>query len=131
KHFYSQFTPAEINQSTGLLMGSGPFKLERLDALSQWTPGRDVVLVRNENYWGPRPALERMRFKTVDDELARLTAYRNGEGDMMLPRSPQFARVPLEDPAWDEENHSLKWVNMRSGYGFIGWQCGPRNGKLT
>src|SRR5690606_29854281 len=38
KHYYSQFTPAQINQSTGLLMGSGPFKLERLDELNQWTP---------------------------------------------------------------------------------------------
>ena len=32
---------------------------------------------------------------------------------------------------WDEKAHSLKWLNMRSGYLFIGWQCGPRDGKLT
>lgn len=130
KHFYSRFTPSQINQSTGLLMGSGPFMLRNLNPNDQWTPGQDIVLVRNEQYWGPRPPLERMRFKTVNDELARLVAYRNREGDMILPSSPQFVQVTKE-PGWDDENHSLQWVNMRSGYSFIGWQCGPRNGRLT
>ncbi|VAX39903.1 Oligopeptide ABC transporter, periplasmic oligopeptide-binding protein OppA (TC 3.A.1.5.1), partial [hydrothermal vent metagenome] len=26
---------------------------------------------------------------------------------------------------------AMKWINMRSGYSFIAWQCGERNGKLT
>lgn len=130
KHFYSRFTPSQINQSTGLLMGSGPFRLRELDPSNQWTPGRDVVLVRNEQYWGPRPALAGMRFRSIQDELARLTAYRNGEGDMIMPSSPQFVAVTAES-GWNDRNYSLKWVNMRSGYSFIGWQTGPRNGRLT
>jgi peptide/nickel transport system substrate-binding protein len=130
KHFYSRFTPAQLNQSTGLLMGSGPYMLQGLNPNDQWTPGRDVELVRNEQYWGPRPPLDRMRFKSINDELARLVAYRNREADMIMPSSPQFDQVTKE-PTWGEVNHSLKWVNMRSGYGFIGWQCGPRKGRLT
>ena len=31
KAFYSRLQPSEINTGTGLLMGSGPYKLERLD----------------------------------------------------------------------------------------------------
>ena len=27
KKFYSQFTPKQINESTGLLLGSGPYRL--------------------------------------------------------------------------------------------------------
>lgn len=131
KHFYSQFTPSQINQSTGLLMGSGPMKLRDLDPQNQWTPGTDIVLVRNDQYWGPRPALAGMRFKSITDELARLTAYRNGEGDMILPTAPQFVKITSEEKDWDKSNHSLKWTNMRSGYSFIAWQCGERNGKLT
>jgi len=130
KHFYSKFTPAQINKSTGLLMGSGPFKLATLDPDNQWTPPNDVVLVRNEQYWGVNPPLAKLRFKVIKDELARLTAYRNGEADYTTPLAPQFVRA-IQEPDWDKNNQSLNWVNMRSGYSFIAWQCGPRNGKLT
>jgi peptide/nickel transport system substrate-binding protein len=131
-HFYSRsrFTPSQLNQATGLLMGSGPFALRDLDPNNQWTPGQDVVLVRNESYWGPRPPLDGFRFKAISDELARLVAYRNQEGHMITPSAPQFEQVTRE-PGWDENTHSLKWLNMRCGYGFIAWQAGERNGRLT
>ncbi|MFM1936143.1 MAG: hypothetical protein RI990_1102 [Planctomycetota bacterium] len=136
KHYFSKFEPGQINQATGLLMGSGQFRLERLpsgpDQLeTQWTPGQDVVLVRNEQYWGEKPALDRMRFKTIKDDLGRLVAYRNGEGSMMLPTSPQFNTVLRDEPGFEETSYALKWTNMRCGYSFIAWQCGPRNGKPT
>lgn len=128
KHFYSKLTPAQINQATGLLMGSGPFKLDNLDIDNQWAPGQDVVLVRNEQYWGPKPALGSLRFRTITEDIARLTEFRNGNASMIRPSSPQFKEVSRE-PGWDEKAYSLNWVNMRSGYAFIGWQCGLRNGK--
>ena len=130
KHFYEKFEPAQLNSSTGLLMGSGPFRLERLDPSAQWSPGQDIVLVRNENHWGPRSPLEKVRFKVVNDDLARLVAYTNGEGDQTLPTSPQFVSKTKE-PDWDKNNQSLSWINMRSGYSFIAWNQGPRNGKPT
>ena len=130
KHFYSKFEPAQVNAGTGLLMGSGPYRLERLDPSDQWSPGRDLVLVRNENYWGPRSPLDRLRFKVVQDDLARLVAYRNGEGDMIIPTSPQFVKTTKE-PGWSDGTHSLEWINMRSGYSFIAWNGGLRKGRQT
>ncbi len=130
KHFYDKFEPAQINSSTALLMGSGPFRLERLDPSAQWSPGQDVVLVRNENHWGPRSPLDKIRFKVVNDDLARLVAYTNGEGDQTLPTSPQYISKTKE-PDWSKENQSFSWINMRSGYSFIAWNQGPRNGKPT
>ena len=130
KHFYSQFEPSQINKSTGLLMGSGPYKLQALNPDRQWTPGEDIVLERNELYWGDKSPLARMRFKVVNDELARLTAYEAGEGDMMLPSSVQLLRKQ-GDPEWEREHQSPVWINMRSGYAFLAWQCGERNGELT
>ena len=128
KHFYSQFTPSQINQSTALSMGSGPFKIDNLDVDNQWAPGKDVVLVRNEQYWGPKPALESMRYKVIIEDIGRLTEFRNGNASMIPLTPPQFVNVSRED-GWDDFAYSLKWTNMRSGYAFIGWQCGPRNGK--
>jgi len=134
KHYYAKFEPSQINQGTGMTMGSGPFRLSKLpsgpeDLSNQWTPGEDVVLVRNEQYWSEKPALERLRFKSIKDDLGRLVAYRNGEGSMMLPTSPQYNKVLKEEQDFEKSNYALKWTNMRCGYSFIAWQCGPRSGK--
>jgi peptide/nickel transport system substrate-binding protein len=131
KHFYSRFTPSQINQSTGLVMGSGPFRLERLDPTNQWTPPNDIVLVRNENYWGEKPALARVRFKVVQDSLARMTTFTNGEADMVRPTAPQFD-LKRNDPEFTRRAQALEWYNVQGGWSFIAWQCGPRAGvRLT
>lgn len=130
KHFYSKFTPTQINQATALTMGSGPYKMENLNPEDQWTPGQEIVLVRNEQYWGAKPALEKLRFDVIQEDVAKLTSFTNGESDMITPSAPQFVEK-TEDSEWEVDAYSLKWVNMRSSYSFIGWQCGPRNGKLT
>lgn len=130
KHFYAKLQASQINSATGLLMGSGPFKLERLDPENQWAPGQDLVLVRNESYWGPRPPLERLRYKVVADSTSRLAAYQSNEGDMITPTSPQFVKKTKE-AGWDEKNQSLRWVNMRSGYSFISWNQGKNAGRQT
>ena len=136
KHYYSRFEPSQLNQSTGLLMGSGQYRMARLpsgpdDLESQWTTGQDIELERNERYWGEKPPIERLRYRVVKDEMARLVAYRNGEGSMMTPSSPQFNRVATEDPDFAKGSHMLRWTNMRGLNSFIAWQCGPRNGKAT
>ncbi len=119
---------ARFNQSSALLVGSGPFKLERMDPDNQWTPPSDIRLVRNELYWGPRPALDGLRFKAISDGLARLTAYTNGEGDMMRPSSEQYV-IKASDDSFTSEHDPHMWFNMRGGYSFIAWQCGPRNDR--
>jgi peptide/nickel transport system substrate-binding protein len=131
KHFYSRFSPTQINQSTGLLMGSGPFKLANLDPQNQWTPPNDIVLVRNEGYWGAKPALDSVRFKVVQDSLARLTTFSNGDADMARPTSQQFD-LKRNDPEFTQSNRAVDWYNMQGGWSFIAWQCGLRNrDKLT
>lgn len=130
KHIYSQYTPTQINESTGLVIGSGPFKLESFDINNQWKPGDTLRLVRNEAYWGRKPPLESLQFFSINDSLALLTAFTNKEGDMMRPRAKQFAEAQ-ESPNFAENFEALKWYNMRGGYSFIAWQCGPRNGRLT
>ncbi len=131
KHFYSKFEPGQINSSTGLVMGSGPFKVQSLDPDQEWKPGSDLVLVRNEQFWAAnRPPLDRIRFKVVNNDLSRLTAYEAGEVDMILPTSFQF-RDRQQRPEWKESTQMLEWFNLRSGWTVITWQCGPRNERLT
>ncbi len=130
KHIFAPLSAAQLNQGTGLLFGSGPFKLETFDIDHQWAPPEPVVLVRNEQYWGPKPPLEKIRFTALNDEQSRLIAYKTGEATMITPASQQFVAA-IKDPEWVAENQCPKWVNMRSSRSGIIWNCGPRQGKLT
>lgn len=130
KHIYSAVPPARLNQATGILVGSGPFKLRGFNVDRQWAPPDDIILERNELYWGPRPAVASLRYKAVSEEIARLNAFFAGESEIFTPSAPQFVGKQ-EDPRWLEIGTFLNWVNMRSGYSFIAWNCGDRKGKLT
>ncbi len=130
KHILSKLSPAQINQSTGLMVGSGPFKMKDFSIERQWTQPADVVLERNEQYWGPKPALAAIRIQAITEEIGRLNAFAKGDADMITPSAPQF-EAKKKEPEWAERANFLNWVNMRSGYSFIAWNCGERNGKLT
>jgi peptide/nickel transport system substrate-binding protein len=52
--------------------GTGPFLFK------SWRPGREVVLVRNPRYWGPKAKLDRLIFRTIPDRTARLRALEHG-----------------------------------------------------
>jgi peptide/nickel transport system substrate-binding protein len=55
--------------------GTGPFMFK------SWRPGRDVVLVRNRRYWGRKAKLDRLVFRPIVDNLARVRALRRGTID--------------------------------------------------
>lgn len=130
KHFYSKFSPAQLNQSTGLLMGSGPFKMRDLSADKQWSPPAIIALERNEQYWGPKAPLAAMKYQAINEEIARLNAFAGGDGDIITPSAAQFM-AKRDEEAWQKRANFLNWVNMRSGYSFIAWNCDKRNGKPT
>ncbi len=130
KHFYSKFSPAQLNQSTGLLMGSGPFKMRDLSADKQWSPPAIIALERNEQYWGPKAPLAAMKYQAINEEIARLNAFAGGDGDIITPSAAQFM-AKKDEEAWQKRANFLNWVNMRSGYSFIAWNCDKRNGKPT
>lgn len=130
KHVYAPWieSPTMFNQSTSLTVGSGPFKLAVVDPDNQWTPGTDLVLVRNEQYWGSRPPLDRYRISVIRDYATKLIAFNNGTGDMIRPNSEQFVDQ-RNDSQFLERADARIWYNMRGGYSFIAWQCGPRSGE--
>ncbi|MBL8746133.1 MAG: hypothetical protein JNK58_07235 [Phycisphaerae bacterium] len=132
-HFYKPFTPEQINASTALLMGSGPYRLETLNPDQQWKSDTPLLLVRNERYWAPTartPPIDRLRFISVPDNGTRLIELEAGRGDMMRSTPEQHASRSA-DPTFAERFDSLAWTNMRSGYTILAWNGGPRRGKPT
>lgn len=57
-------------------IGTGPYKFE------SWTPGQEVVLVKNDNYWGDKPKLDKVVFKTVPEDTTRLAMVETGEAQV-------------------------------------------------
>ncbi|MCA9288578.1 MAG: hypothetical protein KDA05_08335 [Phycisphaerales bacterium] len=130
QHLYQGLTPAQFNSATGYLAGSGPYRLESLDINNQWAPPEDIVLVRNENYWGVRQGPDVIRFRIIQNYTTSLTDFQNGGSHMMRATSEQF-REMSEDEGFVERNQMLAWSNMRGGYSFIVWNCAERNGRAT
>ena len=54
------------------VIGTGPFALE------SFTGGVELVLAANETYWGGRPALDRIVFRTIADDTVRFTDLTTG-----------------------------------------------------
>jgi peptide/nickel transport system substrate-binding protein len=59
-------------------VGSGPFRFvsAQLD--------KDVVIARNDQYWGRMPGLERVRFTVVPDTTTRALELRKGSADVAV-----------------------------------------------
>jgi peptide/nickel transport system substrate-binding protein len=81
-------TPAEVVNATfdafdsgKAAIGTGPYKLV------SFTPQEQVVLKRNDDYWGTKPDYDNVTIRTIADASAREAALRSGDVDL------------IEDPA--------------------------------
>lgn len=54
-------------------VGTGPFIFE------SWTPGQEIVMVKNEKYWGTKPKIDKVVFKTVPEDTTRVAMVETGE----------------------------------------------------
>jgi peptide/nickel transport system substrate-binding protein len=59
-------------------IGSGPFRLVRS------VPDSEVILERNNAYWGDHPKIERVRFNVVPDTTTRALELRKGSADVAM-----------------------------------------------
>lgn len=59
--------------------GSGPYVLE------EYAQGDHVSIVRNEDYWGEAPSIERVNFRVVPEAGSRIAALQTGEATAIYP----------------------------------------------
>jgi peptide/nickel transport system substrate-binding protein len=57
-------------------IGTGPFKFE------SWTKDVELDLVANDDYWGGRPALDRVVWRTIAEDTVRLSELQTGSIDV-------------------------------------------------
>lgn len=130
KHFYEPYlkTPQAFNESKGLLLGSGPYQMPDPKG---WTPDKgNVELVRNERYWGDvQPSYNRILWKIIQNDSARLTTYRNGEIDAYGARPNEYADLKQDSQMMGKSQH-FEYMPPVAGYSYIGWNQ-ERGGKPT
>ena len=70
-----------------LPIGSGPFRIVSNDGVDGYE------LVRNDDWWGPRPAIDRIVTVPINDSTARINALKSGEIDFAYQLPPSIARA--------------------------------------
>jgi ABC-type transport system substrate-binding protein len=65
-------------------VGTGPFKFV------EWIHGDHLTMVRNDEYWGGKPRLDKIIVKTVKEDSARVMMLLSGDAQLIV-------RIPSED----------------------------------
>ncbi len=60
-------------------IGTGPFKLV------EWVKDDHATLEANPDYWGGKPKLDRVTFKSIPQAATRSAAVRTGQADVVFP----------------------------------------------
>ncbi len=89
--------------------GTGPFVFE------SWNPGQEIVLKKNEKYWGAEPKVDNVVFKVVPEEATRVSMLEAGEAQIAEPLS-----VPMMDTVKASKN-SVVYRSEGFGTEYIGF----------
>lgn len=66
--------------------GTGPFKFKA------WIPGQELLIVRNDDYWGGAPYLDGVRFRVISETASRAAAVQSGDLDVTERLGPTFVQ---------------------------------------
>ncbi|MEO3387898.1 ABC transporter substrate-binding protein [Mesorhizobium sp. CAU 1741] len=74
KHVVEAVSKDEFNVNP---VGSGPYKFET------WNRGVEVILARNDDYWGQKGAFPKASFRAVPDAATRVANLQSGTSDIV------------------------------------------------
>lgn len=66
-------------------VGTGPFKLD------SFSPGDNVKLVPNKDFWGTKPTLNKVELRSIPEDSTRISALLAGDIDVAYRVLPDFA----------------------------------------
>src|SRR4051812_17422840 len=75
EHTYKFTKGDEYNKRGDVLVGSGPYRLDR------WDRGQRITMVRNDKYWGDRPTYDKIVYLFIGNPQAQLQSFENGQLD--------------------------------------------------
>ncbi len=117
KHIY-EGEPLNNHPNARKPVGSGPYVFEN------WDTGQEIVIARNDNYWGETPLLDKRVYRFILEDNAAFQVLERHEIDMMeVP--PQIWTTRANTPRFEAEFHKLvpdsPVPGYLSRYNYIGW----------
>lgn len=97
-------TTVELNRGDGLI-GTGPYKFV------SWRRGAEIVLERNPNYWGEKPAWDKITYRPITNPAARVAALLSGGVDMIEnPPTDDLARLEQDKKLYIQKTPSVRVI---------------------
>ncbi|HYM70450.1 MAG TPA: ABC transporter substrate-binding protein [bacterium] len=85
-------------------VGNGMFKLQ------SWEHDKELTIVANPRYWGPKPTLQKVVFTLTDDPFrTSLPAYENNELDVTDQIQPADIVRVRNDATLGKQTHKYRW----------------------
>ena len=95
-------------------VGAGPYRIVRR------IPGNEIVLERREDFWGPKPPLQSVVFKVINDANTAWAAMKRGDID----------ETNISSDVWFMESRKpelQRTIDFRRfytlSYNFLAWSC--------
>lgn len=117
KHLFDDGQEFNAHPANRQPVGTGPFRFV------EWKTGRHLLLTRNEQYWGTKPALASVRFSIIPDAMVRFQLLKKTAVDLDAMRAIQWVRQ-TESPSF--ARNFTKHRYYLPNYAFVGWNMrGP------
>lgn len=90
-------------------IGTSYFKFE------EWSPGSEIVLSRNDDYWGEPAGVEQVTFRVSPEGLTRIGELETGAADIIYPVSPSdTSRIEETEGVhmYEQESLSLAYIGF-------------------
>jgi peptide/nickel transport system substrate-binding protein len=99
-------------------IGSGPYIFEK------WDTGQQIILTRNENYWGTPQPIEKRIWKIIVDDNAAFQALERGDTDMYPVKPDDWLRKasrPEFEARFTKVTPDSPIPGFLSRLNYIGW----------
>jgi len=87
-------------------VGTGPY------VFANWQSGQEILLRRNDTYWGPQPPIEGVRFLWRNESSVRAAMVKLGEADIAIDIAYQDAKDPALDFSYLNSETTYLRVDM-------------------
>ena len=99
----------DFNQTA---VGSGPYRLVSRE------PGKEVIVERRDDYWGPKPHIQRVIFRVITDDVTAWNALKRGDIDETAVGSDTWLREQA-NPTLQKSIDFRRFYTLN--YNFIAW----------
>jgi len=120
EHVYKFDKGDDFNRRGDILIGSGPYRVEK------WDRGQKITMARNEKYWGDRPTYDKIVYLFIGNPQAQLQSFLNGQldymGEPIAPDPEQYLQY-AKDPEFLKKFTAYKYSRPVGMYMYVGYNC--------